>query len=408
MLKIAEKAEELGNEVNYKMKRPNLFSQNVENAIDIVEQSTMAYSHFITKWEVTSNARAFYIPPYAWEMFFDAKGGNEKKCIERNICWQKDKKYNNKIYYYSSKKEYRIANFGGKSFEFLQDKYIGSLLIVAKGEDNLYNAYVLEAQKDIDDFLDFYRLDNTNPTQCVKGLFSSNISKEKLNRIQSIVEQYTEFPTTSEICTTAQDLIINLGRLQDNDIIKKCDSLVKEWYDVDFLIFEGIEEKLYRPYIIEPIGELNRLLRLSKVITNRRKSRAGLSLENHLSRIFDASGFIYEKHAETELHKKPDFLFPNSNSYHDINFDQDKLLMLAAKTTCKDRWRQVLNEADKIRNKYLFTLQPGVSNNQLKEMKSCDLTLVVPHKNLKMFDYSETQNVIDLTTFVSYIREKQQ
>ena len=229
-----------------------------------------------------------------------------------------------------------------------------------------------------------------------------------MNRIQSIVEQYTEFPTTSEICTTAQDLIINLGRLQDNDIIKKCDSLVKEWYDVDFLIFEGIEEKLYRPYIIEPIGELNRLLRLSKVITNRRKSRAGLSLENHLSRIFDANGFIYEKHAETELHKKPDFLFPNSKCYHDINFDQDKLLMLAAKTTCKDRWRQVLNEADKIRNKYLFTLQPGVSNNQLKEMKSCDLTLVVPHKNLKLFDYSETKNVIDLTTFVSYIREKQQ
>ena len=230
----------------------------------------------------------------------------------------------------------------------MQDKYIGSLLIVAKGEDDLYNAYVLEAQKDIDDFLEFYRLDNTNPTQCVKGLYSSNISKVKLNKIQSIVEQYTEFPTTSEICTTAQNLIISIGKLQNKDIVRNCDRLVKDWYDVDFLIFEGIEEKLYRPYIVEPIGDLNRLLRLSKVITNRRKSRAGLSLENHLSRIFDACGFIYEKHAETELHKKPDFLFPNSECYHNVNFNQDKLLMLAAKTTCKDRWRQVLNEADKM------------------------------------------------------------
>lgn len=391
-----------------KMKRPNLFSQNVENAIDIVEESVMAYSHFITKWEVTSNARAFYIPPYAWEMFFDARGGIEKKCVEREICWQKDRTYDNKIYYYSSKKEYRIANFGGKSFEFLQDKYIGSLLIVAKGEDSLYNAYVLEAQKDIDDFLDFYRLDNTNPTQCIKGLYNSSLSKEKLSRIRNIIEQYTEFPTTSEICTTAQNLIISIGKLQNKDIVKNCDRLVKEWYDVDFLIFEGIEEKLYRPYITEPIGELNRLLRLSKVITNRRKSRAGLSLENHLSRIFDACDFIYEKHAETELHKKPDFLFPNSECYHNENFDQDKLLMLAAKTTCKDRWRQVLSEADKIPNKYLFTLQPGVSNNQLKEMKSFGLTLVVPRKNLTLFDFSETRNVIDLTTFVSYIKEKQE
>ena len=82
--------------------------------------------------------------------------------------------------------------------------------------------------------------------------------------------------------------------------------------------------------------------------------------------------------------------------------------MLAAKTTCKDRWRQVLSEADKIPNKYLFTLQPGVSNNQLKEMKSFGLTLVVPRKNLTLFDFSETRNVIDLTTFVSYIKEKQE
>lgn len=390
------------------MKRPNLFSQNVEDAIDIVEDSIMAYSHFITKWEVKSNARAFYIPPYAWEMFFETKGGVEKKSVERKICWQKDKTYNNKIYYYSSKKEYRIANFGGQSFEFFQDKYIGSLLIVAKREDNLYNAYVLEDQKDIDDFLDYYRLDNTNPTQCVKGLYNSNLSKEKLTRIKSVVELYTEFPTTSEICTIAQNLIINIEKLSDRGIINNCDRLVKTWYDVDFLIFEGIEEKVYRPYIIEPIGELNRLLRLSKVITNRRKSRAGLSLENHLSRIFDACSFTYEKHAETELRKKPDFLFPNSKCYHNPSFNQDKLLMLAAKTTCKDRWRQVLNEADKIPNKYLFTLQPGVSNNQLKEMKSCGLTLVVPQKNLKLFDYSETNNVIDLTTFVSYVKEKQQ
>lgn len=390
------------------MKRPYLFSQNVEDAIDIVEESTMAYSHFITKWEVKSNARAFYIPPYAWEMFFDTRGGDEKKCVERKICWQKDKTFDNKIYYYSSKKEYRIANFGRQSFEFLQDKYIGSLLIVAKREDNSYNAYVLEDQKDIDDFLDYYRLDNTNPTQCVKGLYNSNISKEKLSKIRNVIELYTEFPPTSEICTIAQNLIIGIEKLNNRGIINNCDRLVKTWYDVDFLIFEGIEEKVYRPYIIEPIGELNRLLRLSKVITNRRKSRAGLSLENHLSRIFDACNFTYEKHAETELRKKPDFLFPNGECYHNPSFNPNKLLMLAAKTTCKDRWRQVLNEADKIPNKYLFTLQPGVSNNQLKEMKSCGLTLVVPQKNLKLFDYSETNNVIDLATFVSYIKEKQQ
>lgn len=58
--------------------------------------------------------------------------------------------------------------------------------------------------------------------------------------------------------------------------------------------------------------------------------------------------------------------------------------MLAVKTTCKDRWRQVLNEADKINNIHLFTLQEGVSLTQFREMQSAGVKLVVPlplHKN---------------------------
>lgn len=55
--------------------------------------------------------------------------------------------------------------------------------------------------------------------------------------------------------------------------------------------------------------------------------------------------------------------------------------MLGAKTTCKDRWCQVLNEADRIPNKHLFTLQRGVTRNQLQEMKDEHLTLVVPKDN---------------------------
>lgn len=43
--------------------------------------------------------------------------------------------------------------------------------------------------------------------------------------------------------------------------------------------------------------------------------------------------------------------------------------MLAVKTTCKDRWRQILNEADKIHQVHLFTLQEGVSLAQYREMR---------------------------------------
>lgn len=60
--------------------------------------------------------------------------------------------------------------------------------------------------------------------------------------------------------------------------------------------------------------------------------------------------------------------------------------MLAVKTTCKDRWRQALNEANKINKIYLFTLQEGVSVAQFNEMRAEGVTLVVPsplHKNIR-------------------------
>ncbi|MNT78016.1 Type-2 restriction enzyme EcoRII [compost metagenome] len=52
--------------------------------------------------------------------------------------------------------------------------------------------------------------------------------------------------------------------------------------------------------------------------------------------------------------------------------------MLAVKTTCKDRWRQVLNEANRVDRIHLFTLQEGVSPHQFAEMKDANVKLVVP------------------------------
>lgn len=50
----------------------------------------------------------------------------------------------------------------------------------------------------------------------------------------------------------------------------------------------------------------------------------------------------------------------------------EKLCTLAAKTTCKDRWRQILNEADRLRDehKYLCTMQQGISATQMDEMRA--------------------------------------
>lgn len=105
--------------------------------------------------------------------------------------------------------------------------------------------------------------------------------------------------------------------------------------------------------------------------------------------------------------KKPDFVFPNGKCYHNLEFPGDLLTILGAKTTCKDRWHQVLNEADRIPNKHLFTLQRGVSRNQLQEMKDEHLTLVVPRDNISLFLPEFHENIMCLSDFIGVVREQQ-
>ena len=52
--------------------------------------------------------------------------------------------------------------------------------------------------------------------------------------------------------------------------------------------------------------------------------------------------------------------------------------MLAVKTTCKDSWRQGLNEANHIKRKHLLTLQEGISAGQFQEMKEAEVQLIIP------------------------------
>ncbi|MPM95403.1 Type-2 restriction enzyme EcoRII [bioreactor metagenome] len=109
----------------------------------------------------------------------------------------------------------------------------------------------------------------------------------------------------------------------------------------------------------------------------------------------------------TEQNKKPDFVFPSAAAYYNPGFSDLNLHMLASKTCCKDRWRQVINEADRIRQKHLFTLQEGVSSNQLAEMYASGITLVVPQPNMHSFPVEYRDKIMNLTGFVDYIKNSQ-
>jgi len=136
------------------------------------------------------------------------------------------------------------------------------------------------------------------------------------------------------------------------------------------------------PRIQEKFDTIDSFLSVAQSILQSRKTRSGKSLELHIREIFIETGLVPDVHFQhgprTEQGKRPDFLFPSQLAYEDNGFPEKNLRMLAVKTTCKDRWRQILNEADRIPEKHLLTLQEGVSENQFREMRSAGVRLVVP------------------------------
>src|SRR5690606_8014130 len=120
-------------------------------------------------------------------------------------------------------------------------------------------------------------------------------------------------------------------------------------------------------------------------LTNRRKSRSGRSLELHARQIFREEDVAFSWTSKTEDRKTPDFIFPSIEAYHDSTWPAERLRMLAAKTTCKDRWRQIINEADRIPVKHLLTLQEGVSVAQHNEMEQHGVQLVVPRQLISAY-----------------------
>ena len=388
-------------------------SEILDMSIQSVKSAKTSFCRFITGNDtgITGSHQAgFYVPKNAAPLLFGEeckRGENKDKWVK--IKWQNDFETNSRFIYYGQKtrNEYRITRFG-RDFEFLTDKYVGSLLVIAEQAEDYYEAFVLETDDEIETFLSYFNLspEQTNQLIDVVNAPSDDIAMQMA--INMIIAQMQDFPQTQEMGIRARDIFNNIHRVTDEDICQSPDNYLLSWYDTELELFRNLEEKIYKPIYTQPFADCQSLIDFSNKILNRRKSRAGKSLEHHLSAIFKAEQLIFEEQAVTENNKKPDFLFPNSECYHNFEFPAEDLTVLGAKTTCKDRWRQVINEADRVDEKYLFTLQQGISRNQLKEMADEKVNIVVPEKYVSAFPKEYQSSIRNLQEFVQIVQEKQE
>lgn len=358
--------------------------------------------------ETGGHQDGIYIPKNAVSLIFDEPGMKGQNKEENNeIVWQNDFKTTACFKYYGqgTRNEYRITHFG-RGFPFLQPEYTGALVVILKLKDTSYKAYVLNLEDDINAFLDYFGLSSTETNRLVEQKTVSLSGKEEAAIAAFIRTLAVGFPTSEEMSRTAQSIQTQVYNHSEY-IQTNPDKKLLEWTAVEYNLFRAVEHARYGETIAKGFKDVDAFIKMANQVLNRRKSRAGKSLEHHLATLFSGNNLKFTAQAVTEGNKRPDFIFPSERAYHDMSFPSDKLISLAAKTTCKDRWRQVLNEADRLRTKqkFLCTLQQGISSPQLKEMKAENVVLVVPADYIAKFPQQYQSEIWSVKKFIGYVKE---
>ncbi|MCF8506887.1 MAG: hypothetical protein K9G59_18410 [Caulobacter sp.] len=215
-----------------------------------------------------------------------------------------------------------------------------------------------------------------------------------------------KFPKTNAFSEFARKAVRNA------DIVADPDAALLLWLELEERLFRTFEKHL----VSERLGsgfvnggniDVDGFMQFSLSVQNRRKSRAGYSLENHLGYLFEQRALLFQRGGNTEGRKKPDFLFPGSEAYHDPGFPRELLTLLGSKSTCKDRWRQVLSEGREVPLKHLITLEPGISAPQTAEMKAESLQLVLPANLHGSYLLQQRDWLMSVADFIELVEARQ-
>ena len=316
--------------------------------------------------------------------------------------------------------EYRIYF---QTNSVLEQAEPGDLLIIGlRSEDTLFVIIAKECTTFESQLLWLFALDDLGTQFKIKKIEDKNdvslnfafryIFEELGIEVREKADEFLElllkefgnnFPTTRHFSAFARK---TFGEI---DILDRPDDIIVSWIDHEEMLFRTFEKYLVGERLKHGFeDDVDEFMSFSLSVQNRRKSRAGYALENHLEFIFQQQQLLYSRGQFTEHRAKPDFIFPGATCYRDKDFSADFLTMLGVKSTCKDRWRQVLSEATRVVNKHLFTLEPAISNYQTGEMKTYNLQLVVPAELHSTYQNSQRDWLLDLSQFIDIVKVRQE
>lgn len=314
--------------------------------------------------------------------------------------------------YYASDSAPLIHRAAPGDLLFIAQKQDASLLVIVSPAGStasqqllwLFGLNLLPGQTDARDFGTGSHVELSSPARRVLEAIGVETAQPEPDAFGAMLDRFgLKFPPTAELSAFARSSLAGVDPREDPD------GALVAWMDQEEALFRHLEcrivaGRLKTGFHDGASADVDGFLSFSLSVQNRRKSRAGYAFAHHTEEILKAHAIAYKREATTEKRNAADFLFPGEAEYHNPDFPTDQLRMLAVKTSCKDRWRQVLAEAGRISTKHLLTLEPAISPAQTSEMACQGLHLVLPAPLHETFRKEQQSGLLSIRGFIDGLR----
>lgn len=308
-----------------------------------------------------------------------------------------------RLVYYKSKDECRLTRFGGKLSPVQDPENTSRILVLAFGPNGVLEAWLAR---------------NQDEESVIEGRIGEVVPGIPIHRRvvggQLLLDELLGITTGACDCAMsdlppAWALEFPAPTAVNAEAVRRfggqnldVDTRLMRRFECEYRIFRTVEDAHVMPVVSQGFPRLDDFINVAMSVINRRKSRAGKALELNLETIFAEERLPFERQRMTEPGSVVDFVFPSLDVYQ--TSAPAGVHMLAVKTTLKDRWRQVVQEAARLPVKYLFTLDEGVTLPTYQDMKSKGVELVVPQRRVASFPESVRNDILTLGKFIDLVR----
>jgi len=236
----------------------------------------------------------------------------------------------------------------------------------------------------------------------------------KTGSLATFINSVSKMPTPEILAAEAQRVFLQQHQLEDlspYEMPNPGDAIMKISRDIEYSLYKRAERRYRAAEVIRIITRGGADI-VSSVVrgfpdldatflsaSQHRKSRAGRSFEQHIARLLRDGRIAFEEQAVTGG-RRPDFVLPNLVVLKAKERKFEEAVVLSAKTTLRERWKQVAMEKF---NSALFlaTVDDRVSSAAIDDMSNQGIHLVVPEslKKSKETCYNGKDNVITFREF---------